>query len=360
MQSFKITCIIHSLGIGGMERVMAVLLRHFGREEDLKVDLILIGKKREVAFALPDSIRIHRPAFKFEAYGRSRATLKTMYFLRKKVRDIKPDTVLSFGEMWNNLVLLSLAGLPYPVFISDRSQPNKHLGRFHNFLRDRLYPGAKGYIAQTQQAARIARDQKWNRNIKVIGNPVRNIKKSAFQQREKIVVSVGRLIATKHFDALIRMFVEIDEPGWQLIILGGNAKNKDLLSELNQLVKTLGAESKVHLAGEVKNVEAYLNRASVFAFASSSEGFPNAIAEALSAGLPVVAYDCVAGPSDLIEDGENGFLVKTHDQHDFKAKLQTLMRDNGLREKFSKRTGLKLHPLTADRIAADFLTFITS
>ena len=261
--------------------------------------------------------------------------------------------------MWNNLVLLALSGLNYPVYISDRSQPDKDLGKLHNFLRRRLYPGASGFIAQTTYAANNAKKNGLNTNIKVIGNPIKQISLPSIPDREKIVLSVGRLIKTKHFDDLIRMFVSLDMPDWKLVIIGGNAKNQDQLTELRQLIKQLNAEDKVALTGEISNVEDYYKKASVFAFSSSSEGFPNVIGEALSYGLPVVAYDCVAGPADMIAHEENGFLVKTHDHEDFSQKLRLLMENSELRENFSLKATQKTTRFSKEEVAEQFFKFIT-
>ena len=74
-------------------------------------------------------------------------------------------------------------------------------------------------------------------------------------------------------------------------------------------------------------------KSKIFAFTSSSEGFPNVIGEAMSAGLPVVAYDCIAGPSDMVIDGENGFLIPLFDQSSFKQRLSQLIKDESLRNK---------------------------
>jgi glycosyltransferase involved in cell wall biosynthesis len=60
----------------------------------------------------------------------------------------------------------------------------------------------------------------------VIGNPIRNWPRDE-EQKENIVLSVGRLIKTKHFDDLIRMFVELNVPGWKLMIVGGDAKGRN-------------------------------------------------------------------------------------------------------------------------------------
>src|SRR5699024_5164241 len=150
-----ICLIIHSLCIGGMERVMAQLANNFTEREDTEVHLVLIGRKREIAYKISDRVIVHKPRFEFNNARRTFNTFRTILFLRSKVIEISPDTVLSFGEEWNNLALLSLFGTEYPVFIADRSQPGKNLGRLNNYLRRKLYPTAAGYIAQTKTAENI-------------------------------------------------------------------------------------------------------------------------------------------------------------------------------------------------------------
>lgn len=355
----KICLIIHSLGIGGMERVMHQLAVCFSAKRKVEVHLILIGKKREIVHSLPSSVNVHLPQFEFDELSRVASTLKTMRFLRKEVKKIEPDTILSFGEYWNNLVLLSLYGLSYPVFISDRSEPGKDLGTSQNFLRSILYPKAKGYIAQTEEAKKICLSEGWNDNIEVIGNPIRQISTDGQKQRENIVLTVGRLIKTKHFDQLIRMFVEIGNPDWKLVIVGGDAKKQSLSKELNNLIHQLGAEKFVFLEGEQMDVDRYYKKSKIFAFTSSSEGFPNVIGEALAAGLPVVAYDCVAGPSDMIEDKQNGFLVPLFNQEAFRSCLKVLMGNKRKRKAFQQNAQKGIQEYSPDKIANKFYSFIT-
>ena len=70
-------------------------------------------------------------------------------------KTLNRTAVLSFGEYWNSFVLIALFGLKYPVFVSDRCQPDKSLGKFHDLLRKNLYPKAAGIIAQTEKAEEI-------------------------------------------------------------------------------------------------------------------------------------------------------------------------------------------------------------
>lgn len=358
-QNYKITCIIHSLSFGGMERVMVNLINSFANRDNVEVSLLLIGRFRNVEFEISDEINVHIPDFEYKPSSRFSSTLKTTRFIRKTIKEINPNTILSFGEFWNNLVLLSLKGLNYPVYISDRSQPNKNLGKVQNLLRDKLYPKAAGYIAQTEKAREIAHKNKWSKNTIIIGNPINQNSILTKSDKENIVLTVGRLIPTKHIDELIEIFKAVNNTKWKLVIVGGNAKNLNLLEKYVQLVKELELGEQVQLVGAKANVADYYKKAKVFAFTSSSEGFPNVIGEAMSYGLPVIAYDCTAGPSDLIVDGETGFLIEERDQKTYIEKLRKLMQDEELRNKQSSKALEKIKDFDAEKIAEQFFTFIT-
>ena len=332
---------------------MSILLNYFAQQTNSQVSVLLIGRYRKVAFELDDSIQVFKPPFTFDNTKRNISTLKTLSFIRKTVKSIQPDSILSFGEIWNNLVLLSLHGLDFPVYISDRSQPNKKLGKLHNFLRNLLYPKAKGYIAQTSFAAEIAKSKHWNKNITVIGNPTRDLNLPKIKQ-ENIILNVGRLIPTKNIDKLIQVFYEIEQTNWRLEIIGGNAKKMNLLVNYRKLVKDLGKTSQIKLLGEQKKIDEYLAKSKIFAFMSTSEGFPNALVEAMSAGCACIAYDCIAGPSDMIDDGINGFLIPVGDEELYRQKLELLMNDQGLREKLGENAKEKIKQFDSDKIAKRF------
>jgi GalNAc-alpha-(1->4)-GalNAc-alpha-(1->3)-diNAcBac-PP-undecaprenol alpha-1,4-N-acetyl-D-galactosaminyltransferase len=333
----KIVFLIQSLQAGGMEKVMAQLLDSFSCKPDLEIHLILFGINRDIFYPIPDNIKIHLPPFAFNNKNRLNSTLKTMKFLRLKVKEITPYSILSFGEYWNSLVLISLLGTKNRVFVSDRCQPNKSLGKIHDVLRRYLYPFAVGVIAQTSQAKEIYTTLFTNKNVKVIGNPISMQKNPSKIVRENVILSVGRLIDSKNYDRLIRIFSEIDTGNWKLIILGGDALKQKNLQKLRALVLDLGLEHKIELMGTVSDTEIYYRKSKIFAFTSSSEGFPNVIGEALSNGLPVISYNCVAGPSDLINDAENGFLIDVFDDENYKT-LWNYLHNNTLNsvKKYSK------------------------
>lgn len=355
----KVCLVVHSLQAGGMERVMAELAGYFASRDRLQVHVVLYGINREIFYTLPGNVFVHKPQFVFRDEQRKLSSLRTMLYLRKKIAEIHPDAVLSFGEYWNSFVLLATVGMRYPVFVSDRSQPDKSLGKLQDRLRNILYPRATGVIAQSEKAKQIYQLMYRHNNIRVIGNPIRAISNGVTASvKENIVLMVGRLITSKHQDRLIELFVQINKPEWKLVIVGYDHLKQNHMERLQQLVADLDAKDKVVLAGKQFNVEEYYLKSKIFAFTSSSEGFPNVIGEAMSAGLPVVAFDCIAGPSELIRDNEDGFLIPLFNYELFREKLALLMDNEQLREKFGAAASVSIKRFSVDSIGEKFHSFL--
>jgi GalNAc-alpha-(1->4)-GalNAc-alpha-(1->3)-diNAcBac-PP-undecaprenol alpha-1,4-N-acetyl-D-galactosaminyltransferase len=360
MSKKKVCLVIPSIQAGGMERVMSELAAYYNTKNDIAVHLVLYGITREIFYPLPDKIIVHVPKFRFNNNWRLFYTLKTILFLRTTIKRINPESILSFGEYWNSFVLIALNGLRYPVFISDRCQPDKSLGKIQDWLRIKLYPKASGIVAQTQKAKEIYHSQFKHENIRVIGNPIRAFKVRDNIEKENFVLMVGRLIKTKHQDKLIELFVKISKPGWKLVIVGYDHLKQNISEKLKQIIAANHAEGSVVLEGKQSDVESYYLKSRIFAFTSSSEGFPNAIGEAMSAGLPVIAFDCVAGPSEMIKDNQNGFLIPLFDYNRFQAKLQLLMDDEELRTTFGMNARKDIMKFSIDCIGEQYLQFLFS
>ncbi len=356
----RICLVIPSLHPGGMERVMSELAHYFCANPRYEVHLVLYGLTREIFYAVPENLIIHKPKFEFNNDKRTWYTLKTLWFLRQKIKAIHPDTILSFGELWNNFVLLATMGFKCPVYVSDRCQPDKPLGRVHEFLRNYLYPKAKGVICQTETAKKIYKNKFKRANFQVIGNPIKEIQPNTTFSNENIVLSVGRLIQTKHHDELIRIFADLNPEDWKLVIVGDDAIKQQNKVKLEVLIDELNMQEKIILAGKQSDVDDFYNRAKIFAFTSSSEGFPNVIGEAMFASLPVVAYDCIAGPSDLIDHGETGFLIDLHQTESFKKALKDLIENETLQLNMGQAGKERIKKFSVGQIALEFEKTILS
>jgi len=358
-KAFRICLVIPTLGPGGMERVMAELARYFDEKELTEIHIVLYGRNREIFYELTKNIKIHKPEFTFKSNKRWYYALKTLLFLRKKITSISPDVILSFGEDWNNLVLLSQIGLGFPIYVADRAEPGRSRSPLQELLRRFLYPYAHGIVVQTDIAKKIYQKKFDSKKIKVIGNPIRNIGQNGkIENREKIILSVGRLVDTKNFDQLIRIFARINSPDWKLVIIGGDSQRQNISEQLNELIVKLDLKQKVLLTGTVSNVDEYYLKSKIFAFTSISEGFPNVIGEAMSAGLPVISYNCIAGPSEMISDGKTGFLISIDDISCFKEKLELLMNDPELRQQMGENGKEKIKEYTIENIGEKYYSLL--
>jgi GalNAc-alpha-(1->4)-GalNAc-alpha-(1->3)-diNAcBac-PP-undecaprenol alpha-1,4-N-acetyl-D-galactosaminyltransferase len=342
-----------------MERVMSEIINYFSQTKKYEVHLVLYGIKREIFYTIAEDIIVHKPNFEFDNSKRTLSTLKTIRFLRKKIKEINPIFVLSFGERWNNLVLLSLLGTSIPVYVSDRSQPDKSLGFKDDFLRKLLYPKAKGIIVQTKKALQIYQQMYNHRNFKVIGNPIRPISETEIE-KENYILMVGRYIKSKQQNKLIEIFSKLNAPNWKLVLLGYDHLKQNNQSEWEKLGTDLNVSDRVLFTGKQADVEHYYALSKIFAFTSISEGFPNVIGEAMSAGLPVVAFDCVAGPSDLITDNENGYLIPLNEDNLFVEKLQYLIDNPDKRNLLGQKAKKSIQWFELNYICKQFEEFLTS
>jgi glycosyltransferase involved in cell wall biosynthesis len=121
------------------------------------------------------------------------------------------------------------------------------------------------------------------------------------------MIAVGRYEPQKGFDLLLNAFASIAEthPDWNLAIVGEGPERPNLEAQ----VRRLRLEARVMLTGVVPDISKELANSQVMACSSRYEGFPNALAEGLAAGLPAVGYKGVSGVEDLIVDGRTGLLV---------------------------------------------------
>lgn len=156
-----------------------------------------------------------------------------------------------------------------------------------------------------------------------------------------LIVDVARLESgTKRQHLLVNAFARIAEqfPTWRLELWGGinsTADGKTYIQNLRNMIRDYHLENRVIIAGETRDVLSIYQKASIFAFPSAHEGFPLAMTEAMSAGLPVVAYRSCPAVNELVKDGETGLLVG--DGVDALAEgLKKLMGDERLRKQMGR------------------------
>lgn len=160
------------------------------------------------------------------------------------------------------------------------------------------------------------------------------------------VIWVGRFVSQKLPFEMVRIWEKVQPlfPDWQLDMYGGG----DKFQVLEDKVSSLGINIKIHQPTE--HIFDCYRESSLLVSTSSFEPFGLVIPEAMSCGIPVVAFDCPYGPASIIADGINGFLIKYCDVDNFINKLSILMGDRDLRIKMGKDGKLSTRRYEANQI----------
>lgn len=353
----RIIClVIPTLKGGGMERVMSELANYFS-EKGHEVHIFFLVNHSPF-YTINPEINIHFPKLNYDQQKGKRIKfwLFILRYLRKNIVRLKADTVFSIPQGYSMVTILALLGTGIPVYISDRNSPNMPLKSLDLKARKLLYPKAAGIVAQTSFAkSGLLNKGIRNDNIEVIPNLIKEITNYPVPATEKkIILSIGRLVREKNQEELIEIFSEIDHNGWELHIVGSGPLKEKLIQKANDR----GVADAVIFTPRVADVDKVMATAAIFAFTSIYEGFPNSLVEAMAYPLACISYDCIAGPSDIIDDHKNGFLVIRGDKEQYKNKLVQLMESKELRESFKKESLQIRKTLSREVIGDKFLNFI--
>ncbi|MBT9136705.1 MAG: putative glycosyltransferase EpsD [Firmicutes bacterium] len=159
-----------------------------------------------------------------------------------------------------------------------------------------------------------------------------------FKADDLLMLFVGEFMAGKnHLQSFLMLRELAAEQENIFLLLAGEGEYEQ---QLRALVKNLGITERVRFLGFRRDIPGLLCACDIFLLTSLREGLPRAVMEAMAAGKPVVATD-IRGNRDLIADGENGFLVRTHDVGETVQAVRKLAADEQLRARMG-RAGLEM------------------
>ena len=350
----KVCIISPSLKLGGIERALTGIANEMSHQ-GTSVHFIscLAG---EHFFSLSKEVKLVEPGFQRKSglFNKLLTYIKLVFFIRKNVGQSKPDAVLVYGDYFAPLVLFSLIGAKQRVFVSDRMSPKYNFPWHIRFAKRWLYPGAAGFIAQTTKAAEHKRRQFGEKvNLKVIPNSLNELK-TVLPNRQKQVLCLARLHYEKGLDRAIEAFALSGKKDWQLV-LAGNGPEKENLENLS---RKLGVHDQVVFAGEVKGIETLMAESSIFLLSSRSEGFPNALCEAMATGMACISFQSLNDPAIITRNGFDGLLAEDNNLYDLANNLKKLMEDPKLRSELGQNALKIKDRLNASKLTKEIIKFI--
>ena len=201
---------------------------------------------------------------------------------------------------------------------------------------------ANAIVALTQGDA-----QEWNLSNKfVIPNIITQIADTTSKLTSHDAIAIGRLTYQKGFDRLIDVWkiVSLKHPEYKLSIYGAG----EMENMLHDKIIKYELENHIKIYPPAQYIYGKFKENSIFILPSRYEGFGLVLIEAMTNGVPCISFDCPYGPSDIIKDGENGFLIPNGDIQAMADKICYLMENDEIR----KEMGRKAH-LSAMRYAPE-------
>ena len=274
----KIVFFVPSLGSGGAERVVSILATEMSdRSYDVHVALLA---NRNINYSLSDKVSIHfLDCEKEQNLSAVKRYVKRYSKIRSLIKQINPNIVISFMSETNIDVSLTMMGMNIPLVVSERNDPAiDPASKAKQWLRKIAYLKPSHFVFQTPDAQAYF-SKRIQRKSSIILNPLSLSLPECFNgEREKRIVSVGRLHPQKNIPLLLKAFsVFINEyPDYSLEIYGEGP----LENQIRDLIQEMNLQDKVFLKGFCKDVHARIVNAAMFVMTSDYEGMPNALLEA--------------------------------------------------------------------------------
>lgn len=344
----KILYVTDALAVcGGIERVLSDKMNYFVRKYGYEIYVVTADQgNHKIPFPLDELIHFKDMNIRFQQQYKNRGIkriikyreLELLYKSRLKnyISEIRPDVISCIRDGYASTVLDIWGNIPV-IFEShamyrdvDLENPTL-MHRFITYLKSRNLRKLDMLVVLTQWDA-DDRKRVCGR-VCVIPNVVYLNESGKFSLcKSKNMVLAGRFDLQKDQTSMLDIWsiVQKRHPEWILNMYG----NGELKAFYEQEVSRRNLNIHIHSA--VPDIFEKYMEASMLVMSSLYEPFGLVLTEAMSCGLPVVAFDCPYGPADIINNGVDGFLVEDRNVYAFAERVCQLIENEQLRVKMGK------------------------
>ncbi len=373
----KLIYCIHSIyNPGGMERVLLNKVAYLAERTQWDIMIVTTDQHgRPPFYPVPEGVRLVDLDINYSDDNNKSVFQKIVGYLQRKRLHKHRLTRLLMEEKADVVVSL------YPCessFIPEIKDGSEKVLELHYCKFFRLQYGRTGLLGlidkwRTKQDEKIVRrfdkfvvlteedGGYWGElpNIDVIPNAAMFIGDKHSDISEKRVIAVGRLDYQKGFDRLINAWEVVQQKGqfedWRLDIFG-QGKWKEILQ---QMIVSKGLQDTAFINAPTKNIGMEYTHSAMLVMSSNYEGFPMVMIEAMACGLPVVSFDYQCGPKDIIQDGENGLLVRNGDIEGLAEAMTRIMTDEALRRRMSENAKNVIARFSEENVMTRWINLFT-
>lgn len=339
-------------GEGGLVRAISIKANYLSNILGHQIHILTQNENAPLFYGFHQDIGLHNMFLKGNNF-KLLFTYRTE--IKKKIDLINPDIIIVCDGL-KGFFIPWILDLKIPILFevhgSIFNRENEIKNNFLNKIQQNIEIVFKKIAARKFNKIILLSkesDKEWNlKNSTIIPNPIWFNSVATSNLDQKRAITVARHSYEKGIDRLLLVWqkVALLHPEWILDIYG----ESDVNLSYQQMAKELNIESNVHFHEPVKDIIEKYQNASLCLMTSRFEGFGMVLLEAMTCGLPCVAFDCPCGPRSLVFHNENGFLIENHDIGAFAESVIQFINDDDLRKRLGKNAVLSVQKYNLEEI----------